>query len=76
MIVFRRKYRRWWYDWNVELLRFANRIGVDPTLMDDQYPSTDERQSVPLEVRYPDAKQGLNRWLPLVKRRLAIPARL
>ncbi len=41
--------------------------------MDDRYPSTDERQSVTLDFPYPDAAQGLNRWLPLVKWLLAIP---
>jgi hypothetical protein len=40
--------------------------------MDDRYPSTDERQSVHLDVAYPDATR-LNRWLPLVKWLLAIP---
>lgn len=73
MIVFRQKYPRWWYDWNLELLRFQNRVGVYLGLLDDHYPSTDERQSVSLEFPYPDAKQGLNRWLPLVKWLLAIP---
>lgn len=73
MIVFRQKYPRWWYDWNLELLRFQNRVGVYLGLLDDRYPSTDERQSVSLEFPYPDAKQGLNRWLPLVKWFLAIP---
>ena len=73
MIVFRQKYPRWWFDWNLELLRFWNRIGVYLALMDDRYPSTDERQSVALDFPYPDAKQGLNRWLPLVKWLLAIP---
>src|SRR5580698_4100956 len=24
MILFRQKYPRWWFDWNVELLRFSN----------------------------------------------------
>jgi hypothetical protein len=73
MIVFRQKYPRWWYDWNLELLRFQNRVAVFLGLLDDRYPSTDERQSVSLEFAYPDAKQGLNRWLPLVKWFLAIP---
>ena len=73
MIVFRQKYPRWWFDWNLELLRFTNRVGVYFALMDDHYPSTDERQSVHLGFEYPDAKQGLNRWLPLVKWFLAIP---
>jgi hypothetical protein len=73
MIVFRRKYPRWWYDWNLELLRFTNRVGVYLALMDDHYPSTDERQAVSLDFPYPDAREGLNRWLPLVKWLLAIP---
>jgi hypothetical protein len=73
MILFRRKYPRWWYDWNLELMRFSNRIGVYLALMDDRYPSTDERQSVTLEFPYPDAERDLNRWLPLVKWLLAIP---
>jgi len=73
MIVFREKYPRWWYDWNLELTRFSNRVGVYLALMDDTYPSTDEHQSVSLHYPYPDAKEGLNRWLPLVKWFLAIP---
>jgi uncharacterized protein DUF4389 len=73
MIVFRQKYPRWWFDWNLELLRFENRIAAYLALMDDRYPSTDERQSVQLEIRYPDAQRDLNRWLPLVKWLLAIP---
>ena len=73
MILFRQKYPRWWYDWNLELLRFQNRVAVYLGLLDDRYPSTDESQSVSLEFPYPDAKQGLNRWLPLVKWLLAIP---
>jgi len=73
MILFRQKYPRWWYDWNLELLRFQNRVAVYLGLLDDRYPSTDETQSVSLEFPYPDAKQGLNRWLPLVKWFLAIP---
>jgi hypothetical protein len=72
MILFRQKYPRWWYDFNLELLRFHNRVGVYIALMDDRYPSTDDRQSVRLEVPYPDARY-LNRWLPLVKWLLAIP---
>jgi Domain of unknown function (DUF4389) len=73
MIVFRQKYPRWWFDWNLELLRFTNRVGVYVALMSDRYPSTDERQYVELGVAYPDARDGLNRWLPLVKWLLAIP---
>src|SRR5438876_6463609 len=73
MILFRQKYPRWWFDWNQELLRFSNRIGVYLALMGDHYLSTDEQQTVALDFPYPDAKEGLNRWLPLVKWLLAIP---
>ncbi len=72
MIVFRRKYPRWWFDWNLELLRFSNRVIVYLALMDDRYPSTDEQQSVHLDFPYPDAQRDLNQWLPLVKWLLAI----
>jgi hypothetical protein len=73
LIVFRQKYPRWWFDWNLELLRFTNRVGTYVALMNDRYPSTDERQWVRLEFPYPDASRDLNRWLPLVKWFLAIP---
>jgi hypothetical protein len=73
MILFRQKYPRWWFDWNLELLRFTTRVGIYLALMDDRYPSTDEKQSVTLELTYPDAQRDLNRWLPLVKWLLAIP---
>jgi len=73
MILFRRKYPRWWFDWNLELQRFGNRVVVFLALMDDRYPSTDERQSVRLDYGYPDASRDLNRWMPLVKWLLAIP---
>jgi hypothetical protein len=73
LIVFRQKYPRWWFDWNLELLRFTNRIGAYFALMSDRYPSTDEQQYVSFEMPYPDARAGLNRWLPLVKWFLAIP---
>ncbi len=73
MIVFRRRYPRWWFDFNLELQRFANRVGAYLALMDDRYPSTDEKQYVTLEIPYPDAARDLNRWLPLVKWLLAIP---
>jgi len=72
MILFRQKYPRWWFDWNLQLLRFSNRVGTYVALMDDRYPSTDEQQWVHLDIPYPDA-QRLNRWLPLVKWLLAIP---
>jgi Domain of unknown function (DUF4389) len=73
MIVFRQKYPRWWFDWNLELQRFGNRVAAYLALMDDRYPATDEHQSVHLDYAYPDAARGLNRWLPLIKWLLALP---
>jgi hypothetical protein len=73
MILFRQKYPRWWFDWNLELARFSSRVSVYAALLDDRYPSTDEQQSVRLDFRYPDVPNDLNRWLPLVKWFLAIP---
>jgi hypothetical protein len=73
MILFRKKYPRWWYDWNLELQRFGNRIGIYVALMDDRYPSTDEQQSVHLDFPYPNVEAELSRGLPLVKWLLAIP---
>src|SRR5215204_5264375 len=73
MILFRQKYPRWWFDWNLELQRFTNRVGIYLALMDDRYPATDQQQAVHLDYVYPDAARELNRWLPLVKWFLAIP---
>ncbi|MYE45337.1 MAG: DUF4389 domain-containing protein [Chloroflexi bacterium] len=73
MIVFRRKYPRWWFDWNLELTRFSNRVGAYFLLLREEYPATDAEQSVHIEIDYPDAEQDLSRWLPLVKWLLAIP---
>jgi hypothetical protein len=73
MLLVRQKYPRWWFDWNIELLRFVNRVWAYLFLLRDEYPSTDEEQAVHLEMPYPDAQRDLNRWLPLVKWFLAIP---
>jgi hypothetical protein len=72
MLLFRRKYPRWWFDWNLELSRFATRVLSYLALLRDEYPSTDEEQAVHLELDYPDARE-LNRWLPPIKWLLAIP---
>ena len=64
MLLFRKKYPRWWYDWNLQLSRFTNRIAVYFALMDDRYPSTDEQQAVHLEFAYPDAEHDLMRGMP------------
>ncbi len=73
MILFRQKYPRWWFDWNLELTRFSSRVTLYGALLDDRYPSTDEAQSLRLDVPYPAVQTELNRWLPLVKWLLAIP---
>ena len=73
MILFRQKYPRWWFDWNLALTRFNTRVFAYLALLRDEYPSTDEEQAVHLTVLYPDAREDLNRWLPLVKWFLAIP---
>jgi len=73
MIIFRRRYPRWWFDFFRELARFQGRVGAYLLLVTDQYPSTVDEQSVHLEIDYPDVERDLNRWLPLVKWLLAIP---
>ena len=72
MLVFRQKYPRWWFDWNLNLSRFLARVGAYALLLRDEYPSTDEEQAVHLDFAYPDA-QRLDRLLPIVKWFLAIP---
>jgi hypothetical protein len=73
MLVFRQKYPRWWFDWNLALTRFSTRVSAYLALLGDEYPSTDEEQAVHIEIPYPRVTQDLNRWLPLVKWFLAVP---
>jgi len=73
MILFRQKYPKWWFDWNLALIKFATRVEAYFWLLRDEYPSTDEEQAVHIEIPYPNAQENLNRWLPLVKWLLAIP---
>jgi hypothetical protein len=73
MLLFRRKYPRWWFDWNVALTRFGTRVAAYGALLRDEYPSTDDPQAVHVAIPYPDAKRDLNRWLPLIKWFLAVP---
>ncbi len=72
-IVFREKYPRWWFDFNLAFLRFDNRVMSYLLLLRDEFPSTDEDQAVHLNIPYPDVRSDLNRWMPLVKWFLAIP---
>jgi hypothetical protein len=73
MILFRQRYPRWWFDFMLEFNRFSMRVWAYLMLLTDRYPSTVEQQSVHLDIPYPDVKQDLNRWLPLVKWLLALP---
>ena len=73
MILFRQKYPKWWYNWNVELTKFATRVGAYFFLLRDEYPSTDEEQAVHINIPYPNVEKDLVNWMPLVKWLLAIP---
>jgi hypothetical protein len=72
MILFKKKYPRWWFDWNLNLSRFTARVSAYGALLRDEYPSTDDEQAVHLDFSYPDATL-LSRGLPIVKWFLAIP---
>jgi hypothetical protein len=73
MILFQQKYPAWWFDWNLKMTKFSNRVLAYFMLLGDEYPSTDQDQAVHIDIPYPDAKKDLNRWLPLIKWFLAIP---
>jgi hypothetical protein len=73
MLLFRWKYPRWWFDWNLNLSRFSLRVAAYFWLLTDGYPSTDEEQTVHLTMRYPEVTRELKVGLPLVKWFLAIP---
>ena len=73
MILFRWKYPRWWFDWNVGIAKFAARVSAFLWLLTDKYPSTDEEQAVHINIPYPDVQKDLKAGLPLVKWFLAIP---
>ena len=73
MIVFRQRYPRWWFDFALALARFSTRVGAYLGLLTDLYPSTEDEQSVHLDLDYPNVEQDLSRWMPLVKWLLAIP---
>ena len=73
MILFRRKYPRWWFDWNLNLTKFTGRVSAYAALLNDEYPSTEREQSVHIEIAYPNVKEELKPGMPLVKWFLAIP---
>jgi len=73
MILFRKKYPKWWFDWNLALTKFSVRVTSYVLLLRDEYPSTDEEQAVQIDIPYPDVEKELNRWMPLIKWFLVIP---
>ncbi|MCF7797216.1 MAG: DUF4389 domain-containing protein [Lentisphaeria bacterium] len=73
MILFRQKYPRWWFDWNLALTRFCYRVFGYLILLRDEYPSTDEEQSYHIHIAYPDVMNNLHRGMPLVKWFLVLP---
>ncbi len=72
-LLFRHKYPKWWFDWNVALLKFGTRVFSYCFLLTHVYPSTDEEQAVHIVIPYPDVKKKLSKGMPLVKWFLAIP---
>ena len=72
MLLFRAKYPRWWFDFNLEWIRFSARVGAYLFLLRDEYPSTDEEQAVHVAIACPEPG-SLNRFLPLIKWLLALP---
>ena len=72
MLLFRRRYPCWWFDWNINLTKFSLRVASYAALLTDVYPSTDQEQAVSVEIPYPKVAQ-LKTGLPLVKWFLAIP---
>jgi hypothetical protein len=73
MILFRKKYPKWWFDWNLALTRFSYRVTAYFALLRDEYPSTDEEQAVHVDMIYPDVQTQLGRGMPIIKWILAIP---
>ena len=73
MLLFQEKYPKFWFEWNIGITKFAYRIAAYFFLMQDEYPSTDQAQSVQITVPYPEVKNDLKRWMPLVKWILVIP---
>ena len=73
MILFRRKYPRWWFDWNLNITRFGGRVAAYAALLTDEYPSTEREQTVHIAIPYPDVKKELKAGLPLVKWLFSLP---
>ncbi len=76
MILFRQRYPRWWFDFALEFQRFGARVAAYGALLTDRYPSTEDEQSVHLELDYPDVRRDLNPALPAGEVAPGDPARL
>jgi hypothetical protein len=72
MILFRKKYPQWLFAFNVGAFGMMQRMLAYMFCMTTQYPSSDENQSVHLNITYPEVGK-LNRFLPFVKWILIIP---
>ena len=42
MLLFRRKYPHWWFDWHLHLSRFETRAMSYALLLDDRFPSSED----------------------------------
>ena len=73
MILFRKRYPHWMFHHQLALAGLEARIAAYVTFLTDEYPSSDEPQSVHLDMQYPDDEARLRRFLPLVKWFLATP---
>ena len=73
MLLFRKKYPRFWFDWAAGVTQFIYRVWAFQFLLSDKYPSTDEEQYMHITIDYPDAGKDLSRGLPLIKWIMAIP---
>lgn len=71
MLLFRGRYPRVWFDWNLYMGQFSNRASSYLLLLVDDYPSTTDQQRVTTTATLDEA--SLSRWMPLVKWLLAIP---
>ncbi|HVS09090.1 MAG TPA: DUF4389 domain-containing protein, partial [Planctomycetota bacterium] len=52
VILFRRRYPRWWFDFQLALARFSYRVAAYFALLRDEYPSTEDEQAVHLDLDY------------------------
>jgi hypothetical protein len=72
-LLFRKKYPKWWFDWNQSLQAFVLRIYCYSLFLTDKYPSLEAEDSA-IKLHLPNPiSQDLSRVLPLVKWLLVLP---